>query len=84
MRSVETGGPADRAGVRAGDYLVCIDGDGVSSVQDVKAIIAERCNVVGTPDADACGVDDIFVLDRIARGLSATLGDVCNAYLGPP
>ncbi len=40
----------------------------------------ERCNVIGTSD---CGVDDIFVLDRIAQGLPVILQNVCDAYSAP-
>jgi hypothetical protein len=40
----------------------------------------ERCNVIGTSD---CGVDDIFVLDRVAEGLPVSLQNVCDAYLAP-
>jgi hypothetical protein len=40
----------------------------------------DRCNVTGGSE---CGVDDIFVLDRAARGLSATLQNACDAYFGP-
>jgi hypothetical protein len=40
----------------------------------------ERCNVIGT---SGCGVDDVFVLDRVAKGLPVSLQNVCDAYLGP-
>ena len=40
----------------------------------------ERCNVIGTTD---CGVDDVFVLERIAQGLPANLQNVCDAYAAP-
>jgi hypothetical protein len=40
----------------------------------------ERCNVIGTSD---CGVDDVFVLDRVARGLPVSLQNVCDVYSGP-
>jgi hypothetical protein len=40
----------------------------------------ERCNVIGTSD---CGVDDIFVLDRVAEGVPVSLQNVCDAYSAP-
>jgi hypothetical protein len=40
----------------------------------------ERCNVIGT---SGCGVDDVFVLDRVAKGLPVSLQNVCDAYSGP-
>jgi hypothetical protein len=40
----------------------------------------ERCNVIGTSD---CGVDDIFVLDRVAKGLPVSLQNICDAYTAP-
>jgi hypothetical protein len=40
----------------------------------------ERCNVIGTSD---CGVDDIFVLDRVAQDLPVDLQNVCDAYSAP-
>jgi hypothetical protein len=40
----------------------------------------ERCNVIGTSD---CGVDDIFVLDRVSQGLPVSLQNICDAYLAP-
>jgi hypothetical protein len=40
----------------------------------------ERCNVIGNSD---CGVDDVFVLERIAEGLPASLQNVCGAYSAP-
>ncbi len=39
----------------------------------------KRCDVAGTTD---CGVDDIFALDRAAKGLSATIQNACDAYFG--
>ena len=39
----------------------------------------ERCNVIGTSD---CGVDDVFVLDRVAQGLPVSLQNACDAYFG--
>ena len=40
----------------------------------------DRCNVIGTSD---CGVDDIFVIDRVAQGLPVSLQNICDAYSGP-
>jgi hypothetical protein len=40
----------------------------------------DRCNVIGTSD---CGVDDVFVLSRVAQGLPVSLQNVCDAYSGP-
>ncbi len=39
----------------------------------------ERCNVIGTSD---CGVDDVFILGRLAEGLPVSLQNICDAYLG--
>jgi hypothetical protein len=41
----------------------------------------ERCNVIGTSD---CGVDDVFVLDRVAQGLSVSVQNACDAYSPTP
>jgi hypothetical protein len=40
----------------------------------------ERCNVIGNSD---CGVDDVFILGRLAEGLPVSLQNICDAYLGP-
>jgi hypothetical protein len=77
----------------AGDACQCGDvtGDGVMTMADVdearakliqgiEPSIPDRCDVTGTPE---CGVDDIFMLDRAAKGLSATIQNSCAAYFGP-
>jgi len=79
----------------AGDACQCGDVNTDFVVDDLDAQIArenlvghalsgsfdpERCNVTGNAD---CGVDDVFVLERIAEGLSVSLQNVCDVYLGP-
>jgi len=77
----------------AGDDCQCGDvtGDGVMTSADVDEVRAalmgvgvlsnpDRCDVAGTPD---CGVDDIFVLERAANGLSTNVQNTCAAYFGP-
>jgi hypothetical protein len=78
----------------AGDDCQCGDvtgGDGVITSADVDEVRdalmgvgvltnPDRCDVAGTPD---CGVDDIFMLDRAANGLSASIQNSCAAYFGP-
>ena len=79
----------------AGDACQCGDVNTDFIVDDLDAQIArenlvgsalsgsfdpDRCNVIGTSD---CGVDDIFVLDRVAKGLPVTLQNICDAYSGP-
>lgn len=39
VRSVEPGGPADRAGLRVGDVLVALDGQGVATVSDLHRLL---------------------------------------------
>ena len=47
--------------------------------------VATRCNVVGPSDGGLmdCTVEDIFVMDRTVNGATVTLGDLCEAFLGP-
>jgi len=85
---------ADR--LSAGDACQCGDVNNDFTVDGLDAQIArenlvghtplsgdfhpERCNVIGTSD---CGVDDVFVLDRVAQNLPVSLQNVCEAYSGP-
>jgi hypothetical protein len=80
----------------AGDACQCGDVNNDFIVDDLDVQIArenlvghtplsgdfhpERCNVIGTSD---CGIDDIFVLDRVAQSLPADLQNVCDAYSAP-
>jgi hypothetical protein len=71
-----------------------VTGDGVVTALDVTAVREhlmdvtplvspgplDFCDVAGTPD---CGIDDIFVLDRVAQGLPVTLQNICDAYSAP-
>ena len=41
-----------------------------------------RCDFTGAAGT-VCGVDDIFVLDRLIGGNAITLENDCPAYLGP-
>ena len=43
-----------------------------------------RCNVVGPSDRGVsdCDVADLYVLDRLRRGVAATVENVCSAYTG--
>jgi len=40
--SLEQGGPAHRAGVRKGDWIVAVEGRGVGSVDDIHRLLSER------------------------------------------
>ncbi len=40
--ALEAGGPAERAGVRKGDWIVAVDGGAVSSVDDIHRRLSER------------------------------------------
>jgi hypothetical protein len=46
--------------------------------------IPERCNVIGPSDGGAsdCDVADIYVLQRVVAGKSATVENSCRAYTG--
>jgi hypothetical protein len=39
-----------------------------------------RCDMTGTAE---CGVDDIFIIDRMAQGLPVGLQNACDAYSAP-
>jgi hypothetical protein len=43
---------------------------------------ASRCNVVGLEDGGAsdCTVADLAIIDRIAQGSNATVGNACSAF----
>jgi DNA-binding beta-propeller fold protein YncE len=47
--------------------------------------VAERCNVIGPSDGGAsdCDVADIYVLQRVVAGKSATVENSCQAYTDP-
>jgi S1-C subfamily serine protease len=40
--SVEAGGPAERAGMRRGDWIVSVEGEEVSSVDDIHRLLSGR------------------------------------------
>jgi hypothetical protein len=79
-------GDACQCGDVNGDFIV--DGLDVQIAREYlmgRAVLSgsfdpERCNVIGTSD---CGVDDVFVLDRVAQGSSVSLQNVCDAYSAP-
>jgi hypothetical protein len=82
----------------AGDDCQCgdLDDDGVVEADDLllarqhlmgKTVAADltRCNVTGPSDGGAsdCDVADIYVLQRVVAGKSATVEKTCQAYTGP-
>jgi len=92
---VSNGSQTNSDSLPAGDECQCGDVNNDFIVDGLDAKIArenlvghalsgsfdpDRRNVIRTSD---CGVDDIFVLDRVAQGLSVSLQNVCDAYLGP-
>jgi hypothetical protein len=52
----------------------------VAQIKEHGTLHPDRCDVAGTPD---CGVDDIFVLERAANGLSTNVQNTCAAYFTP-
>jgi len=79
----------------AGDACQCgdVNNDGIVDSLDVQIVREnlvgsplsgsfdpERCNVIGNSD---CGVDDVFVLERISEGLPVSLQNICDAYSAP-
>jgi hypothetical protein len=73
-------------------------GDGLITANDVRAarenlmsvtpptfpFAADRCNVIGPYNSGVgdCGVDDIYVLERVAAGAAVVVGHECAAF-GP-
>jgi hypothetical protein len=70
-------------------------GDGRITTHDVRAarenltsatptlsFAANRCNVIGPFDGgvDDCGVDDIYVLERVVAGRAVVVGNECAAF----
>ena len=81
----------------AGDACQCGDVNNDLSVDGLDVQIAReklmgaplsgsfdvaRCDFLGAAGS-ACGVDDIFVLDRLISGAPISLENACPAYLGP-
>jgi hypothetical protein len=76
-----------------------VDNDGQVTAADAKiarehlvdatlsgTFVAERCNVIGESDGGAsdCDVADIYVLERVVAGVSATVENTCQAYYTAP
>lgn len=66
--SVEANGPADRAGLRAGDLIVALDGQGVATVDEVHRLLAGR--------PAGSGVSLTLLRDNQRRELTVVTGEV--------
>ncbi len=80
----------------AGDACQCGDVNGDLAVDALDTQIAReklvdatasgsfdaaRCDFTGA-EGSACGIDDLFVLDRLVGGAPTTLENACRAYFG--
>lgn len=77
--SVVAGSPADKAGLKAGDFIVAIDGKAISTTLDLGNAVSAR------KPGDSLALD-LVGADGAKRSVTVTLGDNPNkagaAYLG--
>jgi putative serine protease PepD len=76
VHAVETGGPADRAGIRQGDLIVAVAGTPVTSVDELAASL-EVSEEGGTIDLGVVrGVEELAVVVDLRGGGTADEGGV--------
>ena len=76
VNNVESGGPADRAGIKRGDVITVINGNQIDDANSLRNLIASA-----GPGAD---VDIIVLRDGREQQLKVKLGELTNQTAGRP